>query len=241
MSTAEVTTAAGAPSASAAPPARAGPTVSGTAAPDVRLTSAEQGAAFLGGAVERVLTAADELVAQTGVTEMTVTDLARLSGVRPGSIYQFFPTKTAVLDALAERYLIALDRQLAPQLGEPDRRPTPDLLEELFEAHVSYLREHPGFRALWLGRAHLTRLPRLDTERDAFLAGAIDRALQGQGADPERTAAAARLVVFVTGHILELAFQHDPAGDADVLAEGRRLLTAYITDITPQTGDGTPT
>jgi len=53
---------------------------------------------------EQLLDAAQELIDQRGIEEITLYDIAELAGVAASSVYHFFPTKQAVLVALVHRY-----------------------------------------------------------------------------------------------------------------------------------------
>jgi AcrR family transcriptional regulator len=60
---------------------------------------------------ERILEAAEEVLRRYGLAKTTVVDVARALGVSHGSIYRHFPSKAALQDAIAERWLM---RKLMP-------------------------------------------------------------------------------------------------------------------------------
>ncbi len=60
---------------------------------------------------ERILEAAEDLLRRFGLAKTTVVDVARALGVSHGSIYRHFPSKAALQDAIAERWLA---RKLMP-------------------------------------------------------------------------------------------------------------------------------
>ena len=72
--------------------------------------------------VQRMLDACAELIGEIGYEQVTTTLIARRAKVAIGSLYQFFPDKTAVARALVdrnvERYLEELGAQLATNPSE---------------------------------------------------------------------------------------------------------------------------
>ncbi len=60
---------------------------------------------------ERILEAAEDVLRRFGLAKTTVVDVARALGVSHGSIYRHFPSKAALQDAIAERWLT---RKLMP-------------------------------------------------------------------------------------------------------------------------------
>jgi AcrR family transcriptional regulator len=54
---------------------------------------------------ERILEAAEEVLRRFGLAKTTVVDVARALGVSHGSIYRHFPSKAALQEAIAERWL----------------------------------------------------------------------------------------------------------------------------------------
>ncbi|UIK89015.1 TetR/AcrR family transcriptional regulator [Arthrobacter polaris] len=52
---------------------------------------------------EEILTAALQLMGQEGVAGMSLSAVARSVGMQPPSLYEYFPSKNAIYDALFER------------------------------------------------------------------------------------------------------------------------------------------
>lgn len=62
---------------------------------------------------ERILDAAEDVLRRYGPAKATVVDVARFLEVSHGSIYRHFPSKVALRDAVAERWLHRVSRPLA--------------------------------------------------------------------------------------------------------------------------------
>src|SRR5258707_8531846 len=71
--------------------------------------------------VEDVLAAADALLAAEGADALSTTRVAAAAGISIGSLYQWFPNKESILEALALRYVddfTTLARELADRAAE---------------------------------------------------------------------------------------------------------------------------
>ena len=63
---------------------------------------------------ERILDAAEDVLRRFGPAKATVVDVAKTLGVSHGSVYRHFPTKVALRDAVARRWLDRLADPLDP-------------------------------------------------------------------------------------------------------------------------------
>src|SRR5215218_3084242 len=60
--------------------------------------------------VEKILDSAARVIAEVGVEAMTTNAIATRANTSVGSLYQFFPNKDAIVEALAARYNAELRR-----------------------------------------------------------------------------------------------------------------------------------
>ena len=67
---------------------------------------------------ERILEAAEEVLRRFGPAKATVVDVARALDVSHGSVYRHFPSKAALRDAVAERWLARISTPLAAVAAE---------------------------------------------------------------------------------------------------------------------------
>ncbi|MEU0837731.1 helix-turn-helix domain-containing protein, partial [Streptomyces sp. NPDC005969] len=66
--------------------------------------------------VQEILDVAVEVMAEEGVAALSLAEVARRVGMRPPSLYQYFPSKMAVYDALFERGMRQAVEVLDPYL-----------------------------------------------------------------------------------------------------------------------------
>jgi len=68
----------------------------------------------------QILDAAEEVLRRFGPGKATVVDVARALGVTHGSVYRHFPSKAALRDAVAERWLERVSAPLAAIVRSPE-------------------------------------------------------------------------------------------------------------------------
>jgi AcrR family transcriptional regulator len=100
---------------------------------------------------EAILDAAAEVFASAGFEAATMEAVAAGAGTSIGSVYQFFPNKLALFQALAERSL-ERSRLLFDALMTPEAmaRPWWELLEAAVDGYAALLFNDPGLRAIHL-------------------------------------------------------------------------------------------
>jgi len=177
----------------------------------------------------RMLDAADELLVREGPGALTTTRVATAAGVSVGSLYQYLPDKEAIVEALAGRYLADFEALMAT-LGETAARERwDDPVGELIDAFSAAYRERPGYRALWFGREMTPALRAADRDNKAALADGLVAVLGSLGFAVGPTAA--RTGVLVADALLQEAFRSDSRGDAELIAEAKRVLRLYLDDL----------
>ena len=101
--------------------------------------------------VERILAAAAELFVELGYDATTTEAIAERAGTSIGSLYQFFPNKLALFDAIASQYLEG-SKKLSDELLTPEAVDTPweSLLDRMLDAFADFHRTSVAFRAVWV-------------------------------------------------------------------------------------------
>ena len=80
----------------------------------------------------QILAAAERCFARSGFHRATMQDVAREAGMSPGNLYRYFPSKAALIDAVAGQWLRSLEAVIADIADAPD--PADDKLERLLQA-----------------------------------------------------------------------------------------------------------
>lgn len=180
--------------------------------------------------VRHILEAADAILSAEGFEALAVRRIAQVAGVPVGSIYQFFPDKAAVVDALAGVYIGQFDAAIEQLVARSAAEHWPDPVGTLVDAFAGLYRANPGYVALWSGRHLSPELARADEANNAAIADGVRRILVRQVPLPDGPALVreARIAVVVADGLLQFAFREGAAGDESVLDELKALLRLYL-------------
>ena len=182
----------------------------------------------------QLLDAAADVFARVGYERATTNAIAAEAGVSPGSLYQFFPNKAAVAEALAARFVEQLrglqEDSLSPDLA---RLPLDRALDRMIDPLVAFNLANPACQALLRGpdvphgvtratqRLYEDGLGRID----AVLAALAPR-LSG-----EERARRARVLKHVTAALLPLILAAEPAEREHLVGELKGVLRGYLSPL----------
>lgn len=95
--------------------------------------------------VERIIAAGQIVLLRDGYEKASTNRVAGEAGISPGSLYQYFPDKEAVLAAVIDRHAAMLSEQLTAVLAERLDEPGPSLVRASFEGLLDVLTENVEF------------------------------------------------------------------------------------------------
>jgi AcrR family transcriptional regulator len=172
---------------------------------------------------ERILACAAELMAEKGSEAFRMSDIVERTGIAFGSLYQYFPDKTAIIGTLAERYNATgrdcVRRDLSAVKTARDLHPALCRITDSY--HEMFLAE-PVMRDIWQATQADRVLQKLDAEDMAILSGLLLDALRRIAPDAPEVALSAFAQLVMT--MIAAAVRHAitlPPRDA------RRLLTLF--------------
>lgn len=173
--------------------------------------------------VDAVVEAAARILQEGGLEALNTNDIALRAGVSVGSLYQYFPTKEAILAEIIRRKRLGLLNGLTAALDETRGKPFDRIVRRLVEVTISYQADRPGFaRALEYAYAALPLQRETDTLNTQIIT-AISGLLEQHGvANPEQ---AARDVVAMTRGMADAAGLR---GETDRAALAERISRAII-------------
>jgi AcrR family transcriptional regulator len=177
-----------------------------------------------------MLDACAELVDEVGYEGLTTTLLAERAEVAIGSVYQFFPDKRAIVQALAMRNMDAYLQSLSARFANETFAHWWDGVDAAIDVYITMHRSVPGFRTLHFG--DVVDLHLLDAERDnnAVIAERIAELLveQFQLMDRARLRFALQIAVEAADALIKLAFRREVTGDEAVINEAKALIREYL-------------
>jgi AcrR family transcriptional regulator len=99
--------------------------------------------------VEAILTATARLLVREGYDHASTNRIAEAAGVSIGSLYQYFPSKEALVAALMERHIVemsdVLHREAARVIDAPIERAVEHIVRAMLEAHAVNPKLHKVF------------------------------------------------------------------------------------------------
>ena len=172
---------------------------------------------------ERILQSAAEVMAEKGSEAFRMSDIVERTGVAFGSLYQYFPDKTAIIGTLAERYnAIGRDcvrRDLATMASAKDLHPA---LCRITDSYYQMFIDEPVMRDIWQATQADRALQKLDEEDGAYLCGLFLDALRRIA--PNVPAPALSTFSQLTMTLIAAAVRHAITLDA---GEAKRILALF--------------
>ncbi len=179
--------------------------------------------------VERMLRCASELITADGSDAMRMSEVARLAGVSIGSLYQYFPDKSAIIRTLAERY--DAEGRACIEEGLAGVKTLDELCEafgKLIDIYYGLFLSEPVIRDVRTAMLADKTLRDLEVEGSRRNGTLLAQAMQRVGlkADPQALAMSAFTIMHLGEDIMRLAISVERAeGDALVEAYKRMALS----------------
>jgi AcrR family transcriptional regulator len=171
-----------------------------------------------------------QILDESGYDGLSTTRIAQRAGVAIGSLYQFFPDKRAVTQALAQRNLEIFGERISARLAEGEFTHWFDAVGAIIEIFVDMHRNVPGFRVLRFGDVADLNLLDDTADNNSVVANQLRALIISAFGVPDGPDLVRAFAVSVEAGdaVLKMAFRNDPDGDPHLLAEAERLLRGYL-------------
>jgi AcrR family transcriptional regulator len=187
--------------------------------------------------VNRILDVAEKLFASQGYTATTTNAIATQAQVSIGSLYQFFPDKTAIIQALALRYTEMLHQELAVvDEAEKSAISLSDYVNQLIDTTDGFFTAHPSYYAIFMEvQGTIRELAEIDEAADARLIQNLAQSLarRDAGLEPTDYDAIAFVLVKAIGTLLWLSLSQEQTFRQRLVEETKRFTLSYLQSYFP--------
>ena len=176
---------------------------------------------------ETILESAAAIIVEKGSEAFRMSDVVERSGVPFGSLYQYFPDKTAIIGTLADRYnavgRACVRDELAFVKTTKDLRPA---LGRIVDGYYRMFMQEPVMRDIWQATQADRALQKLDEADSDFLSGLLFDAFRRvePRRDPATLAAVARLTMTLIAAAVRHAITLKPKEAERMIALFKKML-----------------
>lgn len=187
--------------------------------------------------VNQILDVAEQLFITEGYNATTTNAIATRAKISIGSLYQFFPDKAAILQALARRYTALLHQRFAElDANEITQLPLKTYIEQIIDATDQFFSDYPGYHAIFMQvQGTMPELDEIETAADAQLIEEFAKSLSQYDADlkPADYEAIAFVLVKAIGTLLWLSLSQEKHLRQRLVAETKRFTLHYLQSYFP--------
>ncbi len=181
--------------------------------------------------VERIVQAGRTVLLRDGYDSASTNRVAAEAGISPGSLYQYFPNKDAVISAVVEHYSDHLGERITDSLADRFDESGPTMVRATLEALLDALEENAEFLRVVsdeLPRAENSSRAEALEQRIVGLVGAYIAARRHEIRDVQPSTAAWVLVRSIEHLTVRYVLERPPI-DRDVfVSELVRLVAGYL-------------
>ena len=175
--------------------------------------------------VAGLLCAAASVIADVGYESATMSEIAKRAKSSIGSLYQFFPNKEAVAEALRAEYVKEIEKLWASLAAKAKTLTVEELVSNLIRSQIDFAESHPAFLALFEAP------PTVNTpRRRQIIRGRITRVVRLRKPNISRTRALllAAVVQQIVSGLLMLYARAERAEKSAIVDEFEAVLTGYL-------------
>lgn len=182
--------------------------------------------------VNQILDVAEQMFITEGYNATTTNAIAARAKVPIGSLYQFFPDKAAILQALTMRYMELLHQRFTElRNAETDNLPLSTYVDRMIDTSDRFFTDHPGYHAIFMQvQGTMPELEAIETAADAQLIQELATFLSLRYSNVEQTnyEAIAFVLVKAIGTLLWLALSQEQPFRQQLVTETKRLTLSYL-------------
>nr|WP_083661071.1 TetR/AcrR family transcriptional regulator [Actinophytocola xanthii] len=178
-----------------------------------------------------MLEACAALIDELGYDGVTTTLIAERAGVAVGSLYQFFPDKRAVVQALTKRNLDHFTAEIDRRLDWASLEHWWDGVDTVIDIYVEMYRTIPGFSRVRFGDVIDMRFIEDERDNNTVIAEKLAGLISTKANLPVESLFRQITIANDIGDtILALAFRRKLFGEQDMIDEAKRVVRAYLAE-----------
>jgi AcrR family transcriptional regulator len=179
--------------------------------------------------VEQMLEACAALIDELGYDGVTTTLIAERAGVAVGSLYQFFPDKRAVVQALTKRHLDHFTKEIEERLDWANLEHWWDGVDTIIDIYVEMYRNVPGFGRVRFGDVIDIRFIEDGRDNNTVISEQIANVVASKHNIPVESLFRQITVAADIGDaILALAFRRKLFAEDDMIKEAKQVVRGYL-------------
>ncbi len=181
--------------------------------------------------VNDILDVAEVLFIRDGYQATTTNAIAAGAKVSIGSLYQFFPDKSAILYALAERYNRQLRETLTKLEAQSQTLSPSQYIELIIDKVYQFFVQRPGYYAIFMPlQGSVPELQQIEETADAELIKDLVEFLRKSysGLETDVYEVIGFVLVKTIGTLLWTSFGHTEEFQAKLVTEVKRLILSYL-------------
>lgn len=176
--------------------------------------------------VDVILQAAARVLAKSGWAKFNTNEVARIAGVSIGSLYQYFPNKLALAEAIREQHLAAILQVLAGAVIDEDSLTVriDRLIEGIIAAHLI----NPSLHRVLLDEVPLSERSAHEEFEQQYADFYRQFVVTTLSRDSARVTVVAVVLASAVEGVVHDAARRDQLGSDDIKLELKRLIMAYL-------------
>jgi AcrR family transcriptional regulator len=181
--------------------------------------------------VKKILDATLELALQHGPLDIKMTEVAKRAGVAVGTLYQFFPSRPALVGRLFAREMEPIDAGLSNMLARTESiRDLTQQVEALLTRNLKLVQEKPGLMVIWASPAVDPAIQAADfahTQRHADILCSHLRSVFPDRVDPDSVHATALLICHLWSSVIRLCFLSPKNQSTVIIKQYAQMIAAH--------------
>ncbi|KGT91175.1 TetR/AcrR family transcriptional regulator [Enterobacter cancerogenus] len=176
--------------------------------------------------VDVILQAAARVLAKSGWAKFNTNEVARIAGVSIGSLYQYFPNKLALAEAIRQQHLAAILQVLAGAATEEDSLAirVERLIEGIIAAHLI----NPSLHRVLLDEVPLSERSAHQEFEQQYAEFYRQFVVTTLSRDSDRATIMSVVLASAVEGVVHDAARSDQLGSDEIKVELQRLIMAYL-------------